>query len=95
MSHYLTRDNKYRGSPYGDEGDLRLPGYRFGRGYGTYGGGRSALNRAHSYLKSLIQSIAEAKLRRMHHEVELRGIRLDGPDEAWIPNSLRHRDSIK
>jgi hypothetical protein len=57
MAHYLTSDGKYRGSPYADEGELSLRGYRFGRGRGKYRRGRSALIRANSYLKNLIHSI--------------------------------------
>jgi hypothetical protein len=95
MAHYLTSDGKYRGSPYADEGELSLRGYRFGRGRGKYRRGRSALIRANSYLKNLIHSIADAKLRRMRRELERGGIRLDGPDEAWIANSLRNDDRNK
>ena len=29
MVHYIASDDKYRGSPYGNEGRLHLPGYRF------------------------------------------------------------------
>jgi hypothetical protein len=46
-------------------------------------------------LKNLIQSIADAKLRRMRRELEFGGIRLDGPDEAWIAGSLRNGDRNK
>jgi hypothetical protein len=82
VAHYLNGDGKYRGSPYADEKAPHLRGYRFGRG-------RSALDRANSYFESLLQSIADAKLRRMRRVLELRGLRLDGPDNAWTPNSLR------
>jgi hypothetical protein len=41
------------------------------------------------YLKNLIEAIADAKLRRMRRELELRGIRLDQLDEAWIASSRR------
>jgi hypothetical protein len=47
------------------------------------------LDRANSYFKNLIKSIGDAKLRRVGRELELRRLSLDGPDEAWIPNSLR------
>ena len=88
MAHYLTGDGRYRGSPCADEGELSLRGYRFGRG-------RSALIGANSYLKNLIQSIADAKLRRIQRELELGSIRLDGPNEAWIASSLRNGDKNK
>jgi hypothetical protein len=57
--------------------------------------GRSALIGANSYLKNLIQSIADAKLRRIQRELELGSIRLDGPNEAWIASSLRNGDKNK
>ena len=88
MAHYLSSDGKYRGSPCSDEGELPLRGYRSGRG-------RSALIRANSYLKNLIQSIADAKLRRIQRALELGSIRLDGPNEAWIASSLRNGDKSK
>jgi hypothetical protein len=68
---------------------------RFGRGRGKYGRGQSAAIRANSYLKNLIQSIADAKLRRMRRELELGGIRLDGPNGAWIASSPRNGDRNK
>jgi hypothetical protein len=89
MAHYLNGDSKYRGSRCADEEALHLRGYPLGRGCSNFGRGRSALDRANSYFKNLIQSIADAKLRRMGRELELRCLSLDGPDEAWIPNSLR------
>ena len=89
MVYYLTSDDKYRGTSYGVEGEPSPGSYRFGGSCARYGRRRSALSRANSYLKNLIQSIADAKLRRMRRELELRGIRLDGPDEAWTPNSPR------
>jgi hypothetical protein len=95
MAHYLTSEDKYRGSPNGDGGEASLRVHRFGGGRGKHGRGRSALNRANSYLRGLVQSIADAKLRRIRRELELGGIRLDRPDEAWIANSLRNGDRNK
>lgn len=95
MAHYLISDGKYHGSPNADEGELSPRGYRFGRGRGKYGRGRSAPIRATSYLKNLIRSIADAKLRQMRRELELGGIRLDGPNEAWIASPLRNCDRTK
>ena len=93
MAHYLTGDDKYRGLPYGDEGESKPSGYRFGRdvkrGHAKFGAGRSALSRINGYFKTLIAAIADAKLRRMRRELELRGIRLDQSDEVWIASSLR------
>ena len=95
MLHYATSDDKYRGLPYGNESELHLLGYRSGRSCRKLGRGRSALNSVSSYLKNLIQSIADAKLRRMRRELELGGIQFDGPNEEWIPNSLRKGSGAK
>jgi hypothetical protein len=84
MGHYTTRDDKYRGSPY-----------PLGRSCAEYEPCRSVLHRANDYVKSLIQSIAETKLRRMRRELELRGIQFDGPNEEWIPSSLRKGNEAK
>jgi hypothetical protein len=93
MARYLTSDDKYRGLPHGGGGESHRSGYRFGRdvkfGHVKYDAGRSAWHRVNGYLKTLIEAIANAKLRRMRRELELRGIRLDQPDKAWIASSLR------
>jgi len=93
MAHYLISNDKCPGLPRGDEGESQPGGYRFGRdvkrGHAKYGAGRSALSRINGYFKTLIAAIADAKLRRMRHELELRGIRLDQSDEVWIASSLR------
>jgi hypothetical protein len=36
------------------------------------------------YLKSMVEAIANSKLRRMERELELRGIRFDRPSESWV-----------
>ena len=89
MLHYAAGDDKYRGLPYGNGSELRLPDHRFDRGW------HSALGGATRYLTNLFQSVAEVKLRRMRRELELRGIRFDGPNEEWIPNSLREGNGAK
>jgi hypothetical protein len=93
MAHYLISNDKCPGLAYGDEGELQPSGYRFGRevkyGHVKYGVGRSALHRVGGYLRTLIEVIGNAKLRRMRRELELRGIRLDQSDEVWIASSLR------
>jgi hypothetical protein len=93
MAHYVTSDDKYRGLPCDDGGESHRSGYRFGRdvkyGYPKYGVGRAALSRVNGYFKTLIAAIANAKLRRMRRELELRGIRLDQSDKVWIASSLR------
>jgi hypothetical protein len=93
MAHYLISNDKCPGLPHGDEEESQPSGYRFGRAvtsdHAKYGFGRAALNRVNGYFKSLIAAIANAKLRRMHRELELRGIRLDQSDKVWIASSLR------
>jgi hypothetical protein len=95
MAHYTASDDKYRGSPYGNESEPHPPCYRFGGSWKKSGRGRFAVHRANGYLKGLIQSIADAKLRRMRRELELCGIQIDGPDEEWIPSSLRKGKGAK
>jgi hypothetical protein len=53
--------------------------YKFGRTQGKRFGvhARSALGHVNGYLKSIIEAIADAKLRRMERELELSGIRFD------------------
>jgi hypothetical protein len=52
-------------------------GYRFGRTSGRCAGvrSRSALRQVSFYFRSTIEAIANAKLRRMERELELRSIR--------------------
>jgi hypothetical protein len=42
------------------------------------------LNRVNGYFKTMIEAVANAKLRRMARELELRGISFDRPNEAWV-----------
>ena len=44
---------------------------------------RTALRRVNGYLQTMIEPIADSKLRRMQRELELRGIRYDQPDGSW------------
>ena len=93
MAHCFTGDSKHLGSVHRDETTLRS--YRFGRRRERYGRGLSALHRANSYLKALIQSMANTKFRRMLRELELWGTRLNMGDEFWIPDALRDREPTK
>jgi hypothetical protein len=93
MAHCFTGDRKHLGSVHRDETTLRS--YRFGRRRERYGRGLSALHRANSYLKALIQSMANTKFRRMLRELELWGTRLNMGDEFWIPDALRDREPTK
>ena len=95
MVDYLTGDESDAGSFRRNRVELQLPGYRFGRRHERHSRGRSALNRAHSYLRDLIQSVADAKFRRMRREVERASPGLDRLDELWMPDELRNRDRTK
>ena len=94
MADYFTGDCKHLGSVHQDDSKLRS--YRFGRRHERHGRRLSArLHRANSYLKALIQSMANTKFRRMLRELELWGTRLNMGDEFWIPDALRDREPTK
>jgi len=82
MAHDLTRDDRCRGLSHGDETHSPLGGYRFGRARGSHGQARAALSRVGGYLKSVIEAIANSKLRRMERELELRGIYHDPAQDS-------------
>jgi hypothetical protein len=84
MAHYLTSDEKYRDLIYDDDCRSYSSGYQFGRTPARRGHGRAALNRVNGYLKSMVEAIANSKLRRMERELELRGIRSDRPNDDWV-----------
>lgn len=93
MSHFLTSDDKYRDLLYGDDYREYLVArsksagdYKFGRTQGKRFRvhARSALGRVNGYLKGMIEAIANAKLRRMERELELRGIRFERSNESWV-----------
>jgi hypothetical protein len=93
MAHFLTSDDKYRDLIHDDDyrsylidrSDAAI-GYRFGRTHGKRfrARARTALSRVNGYLKNMIEAIANAKLRRMERELELRGIRFDRPNNDWV-----------
>jgi hypothetical protein len=95
MAHYLISHGKHFGAFRRGEAERELGGHRFGRRHETHVRGQSALHRANSYLKALIQSMADAKFRRMLHELERRGRHLAMRDELWVPDALRDRDTTK
>ena len=77
MSPFLASDEKYRDSIYDEDHwsrriDKRNPpgDYRFGRTHA-----RTRSSRIGGCLKSMIEMIANSKLRRMERELELHGIR--------------------
>jgi hypothetical protein len=87
MVHYLTSDDRCRGLSDGNENRSSRSGYRFGRARGSHGHGRAALNRVSGYLKTVIEAIANSKLRRMERELELRGIHRDRSNDSWTRKS--------
>ena len=98
MSHYLTSDDKYRDLLYGDDYRSYLMArsqsagdYRFGRTQGKRAGvhARGALGRVNGYFRSMIEAIANSKLRRMERELELRGIRFDRSNDSWAVRKSR------
>jgi hypothetical protein len=90
MAHFLAGDED-RDLIYDDDYRSYLmartnssSGYRFGRAHGkrVRGHARTALSRVNGYFKNMIEAIANAKLRRMERELELRGIRCDRPNDS-------------
>ena len=98
MAHYLAGDEKYRDLIHDDDyrsyhvtRSAAPNGYRFGRLHGKrmQVRARSALRRVNGYFKSMIEAIANSKLRRMERELELRGIRFDHTDDNWVTRKSR------
>jgi hypothetical protein len=98
MAHLVTSDDKNRDLTYDDAYRSYLitrrdppSDYRFGRTHGkrVRVHARTALRRANGYLKNMIEAIANAKLRRMERELELRGIRYDRPNDSWETRKSR------
>jgi hypothetical protein len=69
----------------------RTSSYRIDRVQTKHGRGRSASNRANGYLKSMIDKIADAKVRRMRRERELPGIHFAPESGNWVAHSQRAR----
>jgi hypothetical protein len=93
MTHYLITDDKYRGLSCGDDRRPYFGRDRVGRIHGMHFRGRSASSRVNSYLKAMIEAIANSKLRRMERELELRGIRYHRPDDSGMHKSQPTRHS--
>jgi hypothetical protein len=88
MTDFLTEE-KYRDLICDDEHrsyvarSAALGSSRFGRTQGkrVRVHTRAALRRVNGYFRNMIEAIANAKLRRMERELELRGIRFDRSSE--------------
>ena len=90
MPHYLASDDRYRDFIWDDDfrshlmAQSKAPGsYKFGRMQGPRLAvrARGAFRRFNGYMKNMIEAVADAKLRGMRHELELRGF--DHSSEGW------------
>jgi GDP-D-mannose dehydratase len=93
MATLLTDNEKYRDVIYDDDYRSYLMAqrdaagdYQFGRTRGkrVRVHARTALRRLNGYFRTMIEAIANAKLRRMARELELRGISFDRPNNNWV-----------
>ncbi|MBN8988476.1 MAG: hypothetical protein J0H42_09525 [Rhizobiales bacterium] len=71
--------------------------YRFGRTHDRRVGvrARRGLGRVNGFLKSLIEAIADSKMRRIERELELRGYRYDRSSHHWMPYDSGPADTRK
>jgi hypothetical protein len=101
MARLISSDDKNRDLTYDEAYRWYLitrsdpPGdYRFGRTHGkrVRVHARTALRRVNGYLKNMIEAIANAKLRRMERELELRGIRFDRRNDNWEAHTSQPAD---
>jgi len=77
MAHSLSGDKKYRDSTYGHA-------YRFASKSGKQTRAKTGLKRLTGYLKTMIEAIADSKMRRLERELELRGICFDRRNNNWV-----------
>jgi hypothetical protein len=77
MAHSLTGDDKFHEESSGD--------YRFGRTHVNRGNRmRRALRHVNGCLKTMIEAIADSKVRRMRRDLALRGIHFDSHRNNWV-----------
>ena len=98
MARLISSDDKNRDLTYDEAYRWYLitrsdppSDHRFGRTHGkrVRVHARTALRRVNGYLKNMIEAIANAKLRRMERELELRGIRFDRRNDNWETRESR------
>src|SRR6266403_6041589 len=98
MARLISSDDKNRDLTYDEAYRLYLitrsdppSDHRFGRTHGkrVRVHARTALRRVNGYLKNMIEAIANAKLRRMERELELRGIRYERANDNWEARESR------
>jgi len=92
MAHSFTGDDKFPDLSYDDDyrsylisrrdssGDYRFARTQMRRDRIRM---RNALRRVNGYLKTMIEAIANSKVRRMQRELELRGVRFDKGSDNW------------
>jgi hypothetical protein len=77
MAHSLTGDDRFSEESSGD--------YRFARTHAKRGNRmRSALQRVNGCLKTMIEAIADSKVRRMQPDLALRDIHFDSRRNNWV-----------
>ena len=85
MAHLLAGDDRFREESSG--------GYRFARTHAKRGNRmRSALRRVNGYLKTMIEAIADSKVRRMQRDLALRGIHFDPHGNNWVVRDSTPRE---
>jgi hypothetical protein len=93
MTHSISGDEKFPGPSYDDDyrsyliaRSVPLRDYRFGRTNGKriFAHARRAGRRAAAFLKIMHEAIVAAKMRRLHRELELRGVRYDLRNDTTI-----------
>jgi hypothetical protein len=101
MARLITSDDKNRDLTYEEAYRWYLitrsdapSNCRFGRMHGKRlrVRARTALRRLNGYLKNMIEAIANAKLRRMERELELRGICLDRRNDSRVVRKSQPTD---
>jgi hypothetical protein len=104
MAHSFTGDDKFRDLSYDDDYRSYLisrrdsPGdYRFARTQMRRDRirVRNAFRRVNGFLKTMIEAIANSKVRRMQRELELRGIRFDRDTDNWVVRDSGPREGSR
>jgi hypothetical protein len=83
MAHYLAGVDRFRDLIHDDDYRSDAPSYRFGRTEEKRVRSCRASHSLGGYLRNIIEAIANSKLRRMKHELELHGYTFDRPGENW------------
>jgi hypothetical protein len=96
MAHLVSGNDKFPDLGYDDDYRFYLitrrdasGDYRFARKHGKRIRlhARNALRRVNGYFKNMIESISDAKVRRMERELGLHGIGFDRANNNWVARS--------